>query len=306
MDLNLENTNPKSSAYRAVFHLYLNYYFAWIALGKVSLVTIVRSRMRSTLSSNVSDEAPIETGIESLSRSCVKAAHKMVMLFENLARTGNLTRFSFTDFQGCSIATIVVLLAGILERDAAYQERVRFGIDCLRRMAGGNLTARTGVQFVESLKSIADEARLKLQRCQNQTAQLNSDTSTMTYRPSDYATWAQWLARTEEQQLEESIGESSRYNDFARSHEPADESASTPTNFAPSAMASPPWEEAAALQLQGLSASAFGMSMDTTGLTASSTDPHHDPYLPSEAFNDDQLYLMGLTGMDVLNFTADL
>ncbi|KAK2042410.1 hypothetical protein LZ31DRAFT_596410 [Colletotrichum somersetense] len=42
----------------------------------------------------------------------------MIELFECLYRSGNLAWFSFTDFQGCSIATIILLLAGILTRDS--------------------------------------------------------------------------------------------------------------------------------------------------------------------------------------------
>uniref|UniRef100_L2FYM2 Transcription factor n=1 Tax=Colletotrichum fructicola (strain Nara gc5) TaxID=1213859 RepID=L2FYM2_COLFN len=45
--LKLQNIHPKSPGYRAVFHLHLNYYFAWIDMGKVSVVTVVRARLRA-------------------------------------------------------------------------------------------------------------------------------------------------------------------------------------------------------------------------------------------------------------------
>jgi hypothetical protein len=99
-----------------------------------------------------------------MSKPCVKAAQKMLELFGKIRNVGKLTKSSFTDFQGCSIATMVLLVAGILERDLCYETRISFGLDCLRSMAGDNTAATTGVDFMEALKSIADEAAGKLRR----------------------------------------------------------------------------------------------------------------------------------------------
>jgi hypothetical protein len=99
-----------------------------------------------------------------MSKPCVKAAQKMLELFGKIRNVGKLTKSSFTDFQGCSIATMVLLVAGILERDLCYETRISFGLDCLRSMAGDNAAATTGVDFMEALKSIADEAAEKLRR----------------------------------------------------------------------------------------------------------------------------------------------
>lgn len=59
---------------------------------------------------------------------------------------------------------MVLLVAGILERDLCYETRISFGLDCLRSMAGDNAAATTGVDFMEALKLIADEAAEKLRR----------------------------------------------------------------------------------------------------------------------------------------------
>jgi hypothetical protein len=99
-----------------------------------------------------------------MSKPCVKAAQKMLELFGKIRNVGKLTKSSFTDFQGCSIATMVLLVAGILERDLCYETRISFGLDCLRSMAGDNAAATTGVDFMEALKLIADEAAEKLRR----------------------------------------------------------------------------------------------------------------------------------------------
>jgi hypothetical protein len=162
-NLRLENVNTTSASYRATFHLHLNYYFAWIAMGKYKVVSAVRARLRSAFGTGTAP-SPAEEDSELMSKPCVKAAQKMLELFGKIRNVGKLTKSSFTDFQGCSIATMVLLVAGILERDLCYETRISFGIDCLRSMAGDNAAATTGVDFMEALKSIADEAAEKLRR----------------------------------------------------------------------------------------------------------------------------------------------
>ncbi|KAJ1326993.1 proline utilization trans-activator [Microdochium nivale] len=201
--LKLANVHPKSSSYRATFHLYLNYYFGMVAMGKVSVVSVVRARLRRAFGlsqpsssrtspnrqqsmgssvgaasgshdTNRKSQSPphVEEHTDNMSRSCIKAARKMLHLFEGLSRTGNLTRFSFTDFQGCSIATIVILLAGIVEYDdPSFERQATFGLNCLRKMAeGGNGAAKTGVQFVEALQRITSEASEKLKQASSAAA----------------------------------------------------------------------------------------------------------------------------------------
>ncbi|KXJ89023.1 fungal-specific transcription factor domain-domain-containing protein [Microdochium bolleyi] len=207
--LKLSNVHPKSSSYRATFHLYLNYYFGMVAMGKVSVVTVVRARLRHAFGLSTSSSSrttphrrpsvdpstattlpgqdrksstPPVVGehTDQMSRSCIKAAKKMLHLFEDLSRTGNLTRFSFTDFQGCSIATIVILLAGIIEHDdPGFERQATFGLNCLRKMAeGGNGAAKTGVQFVEALQSITSEASEKLKQVSSVAALAAATSST--------------------------------------------------------------------------------------------------------------------------------
>ncbi|EMT67326.1 Putative transcriptional regulatory protein C3C7.04 [Fusarium odoratissimum] len=143
-DFDLETIPPQDSRYRAVFHIWLNYYYAWIVMGKMSLITLVRMTLRRHLGDNP-EPCNIDEKAEKLSKSCAKASKKLLQLFEDLNQTGYTTRFSFTDFQGCSIATIVTLIAGILDRDPGYERRVRFGLDFLRRMATGNPNAQVAI-----------------------------------------------------------------------------------------------------------------------------------------------------------------
>jgi hypothetical protein len=176
-NLRLENVNTTSASYRATLHLHLNYYFAWIAMGKYKVVSAVRARLRSAFGAGTEPSAA-EGDSEMMSKPCVKAAQKMLELFGKIRNVGKLTKSSFTDFQGCSIATMVLLVAGILERDLCYETRISFGLDCLRSMAGDNAAATTGVDFMEALKSIADEAAEKLRRSITEARQLGAGEDT--------------------------------------------------------------------------------------------------------------------------------
>ncbi|KAF6803098.1 C6 zinc finger domain protein [Colletotrichum sojae] len=301
--LKLQNIRPRSPSYRAVFHLHLNYYFSWIDMGKVSVVTVVRARLRAVFAPD--DEPPrVGADVQRSSDACIGAARKMLELFEGLSRSGNMARFSFTDLQGCSVATIIALLAGVLDRDSGYDGRVAFGLECLRKMAGGgNATARIGVRFVEALQSITNEARTKLLSVQS--GRHANRPSSSSDRPTGYSHWAEWLLNNENADSSSDDDSSSVQSDEqTQGH-------SSGAAAVPDIMLSSAWDEAAALQLQEMSAAGFQLPLEGSG----APDPVHEmmplqpdsgEWLPSFAWNDDQMYMMGLTGMDVLNFTGGL
>ncbi|KAK9415543.1 putative Transcription factor domain-containing protein [Seiridium unicorne] len=294
--LRLQNVHPQSSYYRATFHLYTNYYFTWIAMGKVSVVTVVRAKLRYHLGRE--SQAPeIAQHIEALAKTCVKAAKKTLRLFEDIRTTGNLTRFSFTDFQACSIATIVVILAGILERDAGFERQVSFGLDCLKKMAEGNVTATMGVSFVEALQSIANEAVAKLMQMRSN---FNFHTDEPPPLQSDYHSWASWLSRqnSSSNSIDATLSEpqlpgSSTLQQMEPATWPLPQAPSTPTGFTT-------WDGAAALQQLSIPALA---TVDLTENGQGTFQPQTmDTAFFSNMYNDDQAFLMGLTGFDILGF----
>ncbi|CAH0031707.1 unnamed protein product [Clonostachys rhizophaga] len=289
--------HPKESSYRGIFHLYLNYYYAWIAMGKSYTVTVVRyylrTRLGATSNLETNSDKPDES-VYALSSACIRAARKMLHLFESIATTGNMTRFSFTDFQGCSIATIVTILAGIIERNSDYEALVEFGLSCLKKMSAGIVTAQIGVRFVEALQKIADEAVAKLYAAgQSPQPPLSVGTPATA---ADYNRWAQWLSRA--------------------NHQPRGDSSSPP-----------PRAEASSILQQDDSISPYDPVVERTNtwvptqplltepsLTATtSTEFSEAPLLqgfqtgeglfPLAGFGDEQTFLMELTGMDVLDFS---
>lgn len=261
-------------------------------MGKVSVVARVRSYLKNRLGRGA-ESAP-EDQTDRLSQSCIKAAKKILRLYEDVRRTGNLTRFSFTDFQGCSVATSLVLLAGILERDSDYERHVTFGLDSLRKMAEGNATATAGLKFVEALKSIAEEA---IQRLYEHGAVQVSVTQSFT-QTSDYTTWADWLALQPRQSSE--IG--------SRSRTPLD--VSDPSMIVAGephdnqqGMDLATWDGAAALQQLSaptMLAPPGGSDYDLASAQANILD---SSFFTTDYNGDtDTMFLMGLTGFDMMGF----
>lgn len=287
-DFRLDSTDPKDSRYRTIFHLYLNYYYAWITMGKVALVTVARTRLRCHMFP-ASRPPDLSDATLRQSRYCAKAGRKLLLLFEDLTKTRNITRFSFTDFQGCSIATIVALVAGITERDSGYNARVKFGLDCLRRMATGNMAAKLGVNFVEAVQSITNEAAEKLHQASstaNETQDVQASASA-----SDYTQWAEWLAKLEPPRALEqtAIHEVESAVPFPHTvlHPQSNENTSD-------------WRTAGE---QYISESSIPQDL-AHGSTMLREFQSIEYDLLSGLQSDDPTFLMGLTGIDVLDFSG--
>lgn len=261
-------------------------------MGKVSVVARVRSYLKNHLSRDA-QSTPVDQ-IDHLSQSCIKAAKKILRLYEDIRRTGNLTRFSFTDFQGCSVATSLVLLAGILERDSEYERHITFGLDSLRKMAEGNATATAGLKFVEALKSIAEEA---VQRLYDHGV-IHVPAAQGFSQTSDYTTWADWLAR----QPRQSSGIGSRGRTPFDVSVPSMSTRSEPPE-SQHVMDFATWGGAAALQQLSaptMITAAGGSQVDVASVQPDIIDPSMftTDYLEAT----DTTFLMGLTGFDMMGF----
>lgn len=286
----MEDTDPRSSRYRAIFHLYLNYYYAWIVIGKASLIMTVRTDLQRHLSRG-SEPRPVDQTAKNLSASCTRAAKKLLQLFEKLVQSGNSARFSFTDFQGCSIATIITLISGILQRDSTYDTRVNFGLNCLRQMVNGNPAATVGVKFVETLQFISDESARKLRQSGTFTDTHEREEATS---PSAYNNWAEWLA-AQEPSFNQAYSVPAR--ETTSGNEPV---GGTPSLWPVSLTLGESWSgelhpgDAVSSTQRPSIAMPSGMSaLDVLG------SDH-----PSTLYHDDQNFLMGLTGLDVLDFAG--
>ena len=155
-------------------------------MGRVPLVGIVRARLRYAFGQTTEPPERNDRATR-LARYCIKGAAKMFRLFDMLKQGGRMVRFSFTDFQACSIATTVTLFAGVLEKDSTYEHRVNLGMDCLFQMAAGNTAAISGVEFIEALRRIATEAAFKLEQ------KMRTESASV-YVPQ-FNDWVGWLSQ---------------------------------------------------------------------------------------------------------------
>ncbi|RDW76467.1 Zn(II)2Cys6 transcription factor [Aspergillus mulundensis] len=289
--LRVENIRPKDADYRAVVHLQLNYLYAWIVLGKGSLLNTIQAHVRRQRP-DADTVTHIRTGpstvLDDLALSCVEASKMILSLCESLSRNNLTFRFSFTDFQGCSIATIVAILAGIVERDAQYEARVAFGLNHLRTMALGNLPAEVGVRFVETLQAISNEAFAKL----GNVGASGDEHYAREARHEDrnaagYSQWAQWVSS------KASLNNTDQGRDLQfevpnSSFGPVSTLSTTTSLAQTSASAISSDHPPAHQDLSNMVAMDSPLPLDI------------DPQMVWS--HDDQLALMGLTGLDMLEF----
>lgn len=282
----LDLMRPNDFKYRAVSHLYLNYYYCLITMGKVALMTVARKKLKQ----DDCDPPDLSDQARKLANCCMKAARKTLQLFEILSKSRKVTRFSFTDFQGCSIATIVTLVSGIMEKDVGYNLRVELGFKCLRDMATGNITAKLGVIFVEAVRSITEEAAAKLEpdAPPHQSSGLGDH--------SGYYRWKEWHTEHEGLQRDDHMArqQGTEFPMRADSDEHANPWLTTQSNFSDTCG----WPSNVQ---EGITNSSITQSR-LYGPSGSSQPLEHS--FPSMIHNDEQSFLMGLTGLDALDFSG--
>jgi hypothetical protein len=261
-------------------------------MGKVALVTVARTKLRRHISP-LSRPLEPKQAILRQSQSCAKAARKLLLLFETVTRNQMITRFSFTDFQGCSIATIVTLVYGITEPDSGYNARVSFGLDCLRKMSTGNMTAKMGVKFVEAVQTITDEAREKVQAASVVNTVQEPQSSTPA-SACDYNRWAEWFTNQERLQMQDQ--RLPEEGNITSGHDVSSSQTSLPPDISNVETMSS-WRSAN--EQFPLDENLLPQTLFTT---REAQFPDYD--FSSVIQNDDATFLMGLTGLDVLDFSG--
>ncbi len=287
-----QSLNPDSVAYRAIAHVHLNYHYIWLTMGKTALVGVVRDHLRHSLSHHAVAKPPLDPATERLSGGCIRAGRKILHLLEDLVKNRSLGRFSFTDFHGCSIATIVTLLEGIMHRDSSYEARVSFGLECMRTMSIGNATAEMGVQFVEAFRSIANEAADKL----FQSPGVQQQRSEASRTEDGYQEWTDWLARAGQGRPSR---EASSFGEQMDGRATTSSEADAIKIYA-DGISGPPRPPAHDSEAANIALPSEALR--EAGVIPASLDP--DAAFLTSWSNDDQSFLMGLTGLDVLDFTG--
>lgn len=155
--LRLDSLRPSGKGYRTVVHLHLNFHFASILVCRSALLSLLRRDLKVMFGKPDHQSMFDSDRLERLAENCVNAARSIIGLFEMLHQTENLGMFSFTDFQGCSIATVILLLESMRRGNRANSLSTDTGFSCLRYMATENQHAKLGIQYVEELRAIANQ-----------------------------------------------------------------------------------------------------------------------------------------------------
>lgn len=133
-------------------------------------------------------EASITDSERLLSQWCLEAAEGMIRLVELLRDAQKLAQRSFTDFQGCVVAIITLLLYGIIDRNDNYDKYVTSAINSLSFMVGRNEGLVPAFRFVQNFKRITDEA---YELCRNSE---HTEQSTSSVNEAALAAYESWLS----------------------------------------------------------------------------------------------------------------
>lgn len=186
-NLHPDDILPGSRNYRATVHIQIHYHYAWIRMGRASLLQLVQDRLHRPV-----DEKGLEIQrpqlIHDLARSCVEAATKTAQLIATLKKHNLLCRFSFTDYQGCSSALIVLLLNSVLEVGQDNFAALDDAIELLRFTAtGGCEGAKSDLRTVEHFRVLAATLRQKIYTIKHPEA-------TAIPQTTGYQNWVNWLS----------------------------------------------------------------------------------------------------------------
>lgn len=156
-DLQLHNLNAMDKGYRGKMHLHQNYNHALIILFRSPLIAAARQQLGRKLAPE-EDLSNIDPQASALALRCSTAARNMITNFDRFRQAQLLARFSWTDFQGCSTATLVILFHSVIEQDLTHQSMVNSGLGTLRVLAEASKPAQLALNFVQDVKEIIEEA----------------------------------------------------------------------------------------------------------------------------------------------------
>lgn len=280
-DLKLSSLRSSGKGFRTVVHLHLNFHFASILLCRSALLYLLRRDLKTLFGTLDQQNVPDRDRLEELAENCVDAAKSIIGLFEMLQETKSLGTFSFTDFQGCSIATVILLLESMRRSNRASSVSIDTGFTCLRYMATENQHAKLGIQHVEELRTIANQVIEK----STQASSIDQDEPTGHHGIDAYQDWIQAV-------LDGSLTPSTNQEDGLAAA--SDNVTSIAQNYS---------HPESSLHSRHASR-ALGQPTAPGGSEVLTLPPVFQYAAPSTILSDDpsDTFLFGLTGLDALDF----
>ena len=165
-------------------------------MGRASLLQLVQDRLHRPVDEK-GQEIQRTQLIHELAHSCVEAAKKSSELITTLKKHNLLCRFSFTDYQGCSSALIILLLNSVLEAGQDSFAALDDTIESLRFTAiGGCEGAKSDLRTVEHFRVLAATLRQKIYIGKQ-------PEHVTTPQMSGYQAWLSWASSSQSNRLPE-------------------------------------------------------------------------------------------------------
>jgi hypothetical protein len=188
---------PGGRNFRTTIHLQVHYHWAWIRMGRASLLQLLRERIHTPTNSTTIDATQSQSR-QDLTNLSVDAAKATIQLVIVLKKHNLLSRFSFTDHQPTTAALIILVLDSILQHSAGTSGIIHDGVEMLRFMAhGGCRGAKSDLQTVEQLQAFAHALRQKISQGEVSTPMKDSQTAISTPAADAYQSWVKWMSEKE-------------------------------------------------------------------------------------------------------------
>ncbi|KAJ6439262.1 Required for meiotic nuclear division protein 1 [Purpureocillium lavendulum] len=161
--LKLESLSPDMKSFRGAVHLHMNWNQIVIFMGRKSLLRQFRrclsrrhdiSQAESSPLPALNDEGPITALEARLIQDCVSAAVKIIHLIDYLWKMGKLARFSFTDYNCCSMATLIIMVHEIAVQQPLYPLYLETAMQAMTHMATGCHNAGQALKLIQHLQRV--------------------------------------------------------------------------------------------------------------------------------------------------------
>ncbi|KAL1862443.1 hypothetical protein VTK73DRAFT_6884 [Phialemonium thermophilum] len=195
-------------SFRGAVHLHMNWNQIIIYMGRRALLRHVqrhlsRRHRHARDSSSVpnqedagsSPSAAATTCEATLIRECVAAAIRIIQLVNYLWETGKLARFSFTDLNCCSTATLIVMVHEIAQQHPLYSSSVETAMQAMSHMATGCRNAKEGLRLIRHLQRVITALKSEMAHDERGTdGQMHG-----------YREWERWMALRDDNAASSSV-----------------------------------------------------------------------------------------------------
>ncbi|KAJ5612216.1 hypothetical protein N7510_005410 [Penicillium lagena] len=158
------NLDPGTKIFRGAVHLHMSYHQIFIFMGRPSLLRLIQMHLYGVRAAASQPLLQVSSPAdESLSRACVSAAYRMVDCIRYLAESHRLACYSYTDFNNCISAAIIIIINEIVDSHPCYHSAISVIIRSMEFLASGARNAKQGLRLIQNLRVIMTTIKSKWQ-----------------------------------------------------------------------------------------------------------------------------------------------